>query len=284
MIGIDRPFQFRGKAMQPRHSMLPGILVGLSCIAGCGSGRDELADATNISLPSPATPAKTIVASTGSSEAENSSSAETVSHTTNDHSDQTLDASTTYVELLRTIADSYLKYDIVNDKAQVAPFLCRAPSPAEQAGARFAQLSNGDDQSPHGRKLYYLFASDLSAYTRTGADRNDGPIGQTLVKEAWTAEPNESHAFPTAIEHASGELVSPFARDGEHSYRAGERHGLFIMHKIGDSHTPGTDNGWIYGTVSADGKHVTSAGRVESCIKCHEQAPHGRLFGLKPVN
>ena len=26
---------------------------------------------------------------------------------------------------------------------------------------------------------------------------------------------------------------------------------------------------------------VTSAGRVESCMRCHEKAPHGRLFGMK---
>jgi hypothetical protein len=47
-----------------------------------------------------------------------------------------------------------------------------------------------------------------------------------------------------------------------------------------DPKTPGTDEGWVYGTVSADGKQVTSAGRVESCMRCHQKAPHDRLFGL----
>ena len=47
-----------------------------------------------------------------------------------------------------------------------------------------------------------------------------------------------------------------------------------------DPKTPGADDGWVYGTVSADGKTVTSAGRVASCMKCHETRPT-RLFGLK---
>lgn len=41
-----------------------------------------------------------------------------------------------------------------------------------------------------------------------------------------------------------------------------------------------TDDGWIYGTVAADGRTVTSAGKVQSCMGCHLKAPHGRLFGV----
>ena len=47
-----------------------------------------------------------------------------------------------------------------------------------------------------------------------------------------------------------------------------------------DPQTPDTDEGWVYGTVTPDGKKVTSAGKVESCMKCHQRAPHDRLFGL----
>ena len=47
-----------------------------------------------------------------------------------------------------------------------------------------------------------------------------------------------------------------------------------------DPQTPGTDEGWVYGTVTPDGQQVTSAGRVESCMMCHQGAPHDRLFGL----
>ena len=47
--------------------------------------------------------------------------------------------------------------------------------------------------------------------------------------------------------------------------------------------TIGTDNGWVYGTVTSDGKTVTSAGRVATCMNCHKEAKHDRLFGLVPV-
>ena len=42
----------------------------------------------------------------------------------------------------------------------------------------------------------------------------------------------------------------------------------------------GSDAGWVYGTVTPDGR-VTSAGRVASCMGCHVDAPHERMFGLK---
>ena len=47
-----------------------------------------------------------------------------------------------------------------------------------------------------------------------------------------------------------------------------------------DPSTPDTDAGWVYGTVSADGKQVNASGRIASCMKCHQQAKHDRLFGL----
>jgi hypothetical protein len=33
--------------------------------------------------------------------------------------------------------------------------------------------------------------------------------------------------------------------------------------------------------VTPDGKQVTSAGRVASCLECHRRAPHDRLFGAQ---
>jgi hypothetical protein len=61
-------------------------------------------------------------------------------------------------------------------------------------------------------------------------------------------------------------------------YKAAKPAGLFVMMKL-DPKTPGTDAGWVYGTLSADGKAVTAAGKVESCMKCHQDAKHDRLFG-----
>ena len=47
-----------------------------------------------------------------------------------------------------------------------------------------------------------------------------------------------------------------------------------------DAATPDTDEGWVYATVSPAGQ-VTAAGRVASCMGCHEtSATHERLYGV----
>jgi hypothetical protein len=53
------------------------------------------------------------------------------------------------------------------------------------------------------------------------------------------------------------------------------------MRKVGAADMPGTDAGWIYATITPDGKTLTSAGRVQQCMDCHEAAPHDRLFGIQ---
>jgi hypothetical protein len=67
-------------------------------------------------------------------------------------------------------------------------------------------------------------------------------------------------------------------RVGDHWLTLGAPKGLYVMKKVGAG--DGTDAGWIYGTIAQSGE-VTSAGRVASCIGCHEDAPHDRLFGPK---
>ena len=84
----------------------------------------------------------------------------------------------------------------------------------------------------------------------------------TLYNSQWTKD----HFHPYAV-----------GKDGK-TYKAAKKGDLFIMMKV-DPKTPGTDNGWIYGTVTADGTTVTSAGKVSSCIKCHETKEE-RLFGV----
>ena len=84
----------------------------------------------------------------------------------------------------------------------------------------------------------------------------------------------------TSYVHVSGpSQYKPYAIVNDVPFRADKLSGLFIMYKL-DPATPGTDNGWVYGTVMPDRKSVTSAGRVRSCMNCHEATPHDRLFGL----
>ena len=73
--------------------------------------------------------------------------------------------------------------------------------------------------------------------------------------------------------------MSPFLKRQGHSYRADALDSLFIMFKV-DPANDASDNGWVYGTVSADGKTVTSSGKVEQCMVCHVDAGDDRLFGL----
>lgn len=48
-----------------------------------------------------------------------------------------------------------------------------------------------------------------------------------------------------------------------------------------DPATPNTDDGWVYATLTPDGKAVTASGRIASCTECHTKAPHERLFGMR---
>ena len=101
-------------------------------------------------------------------------------------------------------------------------------------------------------------------------------VGQTLVKEAWQCLDGE----PTGATEASRRyLTSPVLREGDKVFHAGEAAGLFVMHKLA-ADTEDTDRGWVYGTVDRDGV-VTAAGRVASCIRCHQQATEDRRFGLR---
>lgn len=182
---------------------------------------------------------------------------------------------------LRQIALEYKNWTRVSDQAQWAPALCRAPK--TRTGI---QMSASQEFGGHGRKLYYLFAQDWKGYMQaTGLEpKADGfgknPAGQAVVKESWFAEPVTGAMVPFAgygMERQNGETGK--GADGQ-EYRAGAKGDLFIMFKV-DPLTPGTDNGWVYGTMTPDGSKVTSVGRVQSCMNCHVQAPHERLFGLK---
>jgi len=107
------------------------------------------------------------------------------------------------------------------------------------------RLSASRDARTHGRKLYYLFAKDTLAYHH--AKELDQPLGQVLVKESWIP----------GTEKVKGPL--------------------FMMIKTGDADS---DAGWIYATTTPDGTTVTSAGKIASCMECHQGAKRDRMFGL----
>jgi hypothetical protein len=182
---------------------------------------------------------------------------------------------------LRQIALEYKNWTRVSDQAQWAPASCLPPR--ARSGI---QMSASDAFGSHGRKLYYLFAQDWKGYMQatgleTKADTfGRNPAGQAVVKESWFAEPVTGAMVPFAgygMERQNSDTAK--GADGQ-KYRAGAKGDLFIMFKV-DPLTPGTDNGWVYGTTTPDGSVVTSVGRVQSCMNCHVQAPYDRLFGAK---
>lgn len=154
---------------------------------------------------------------------------------------------TQWHEHLLKAASEYQTYKRLGDDPHYAPTMCRPPR--SDQGLR----SDAEQKTPHGRKLYYMWAKDHAAYYTEGQPTGEQPVGQVLVKESF--HPKEA---------GSRELGDKFA--------------LFVMLRF-DPSTPGTDNGWVYGTLDADGKTVTSAGTVDSCMGCHVDAGPSRMFG-----
>ena len=184
-------------------------------------------------------------------------------------------------ELLKAAAD-YKVWGRVDDEMRWAVIFCRKPEPGK------AHFSASADAATHGQKLYSLFAKEWSSYYILGGII-ESPIGQAVVKESWISEEtkevkaddvDESNVIRRIAPKGDiGDSFYPFAvKDGK-VYKASKQGDLFIMLKLNPK-TEGTDVGWVYGTVTPDGKKVTSAGKVESCMKCHQEAKHDRLFGL----
>lgn len=182
---------------------------------------------------------------------------------------------------LRQASKEYKAWGRVDDEARWAPLYCRMPNP----GA--ARFSVSKDEETHGQKLYSLFAKKHDAYVGV-AKSKAAPVGQVIVKESWIPEemadmkPGETDRKKIIVSGRETETQDHFypyaSKDGK-VFKASKQSGLYIMMKL-DPKTAGTDEGWVYGTLSADGKQVTSAGKVVSCMKCHQDAKYDRQFGL----
>jgi hypothetical protein len=169
------------------------------------------------------------------------------------------------------IAAAYQGWGRIDDELRWAPFLCRIPLPGR------ARASTSMDATTHGQKLYSVFVKNRAAYP-------DGPhAGQVVVKESWLAErvtaPDAAYAPEKYRDYPDGgDHFYPYAEKDGALYRASAPAGLYLMFKD-DPPAPNSDDGWIYATLTAAGQ-VTAAGRVESCIECHKDAGHDRLFGV----
>lgn len=183
---------------------------------------------------------------------------------------------------LQDLARNSRLYGRINDQPHWAPERCdNAPS------LPIKHMSKSNDDASHGHKLYSIFAKDSPQYLLTGKEKastkpvqvepvarlpGDDNCLQVLVKESWIPELAQDR------NQRGEDNLLPLAHKGKW-YRASKPAGLFIMMQF-DSKTPDTDAGWVYATIAADGKTVTSSGLVKNCMECHRAAPHGRVFGL----
>jgi len=137
---------------------------------------------------------------------------------------------------LLDVVRSYTAYGRVDDGLRGSSTRCDAPPPLPAP-----RRSASRDESPHGRKEYYLFAKDRAAYLH--AKDVDQPDGQVVVKESWVPGPPR----------AKGPLFVMLKSEGE----------------------------WIYATATPDGKEITASGKIASCRECHEsERTRDRMFGL----
>jgi hypothetical protein len=175
------------------------------------------------------------------------------------------------VDRALAIAREYKSYGRVDDELRWAPFLCRQPLPG------IARQSASRDAPTHGQKLYSVFVKDHAAYPTMS------PSDQVVVKESFVAEPVTDPSAMFSPSAPPGEITDdhfyPYAQKDGVVYHAGAFAGLFVMYRADGADPSETDDGWIYATVSPD-ETVTASGRVASCMGCHENAPHGRLFGV----
>lgn len=193
--------------------------------------------------------------------------------------------------LLLKIAAEYTSYERVSDRANWAPTLCRVPTPSSRGGVL---SSASKDVDSHGKKLYFLYASDGPSYASVGnCDSSldhqsittkpcSNPVGQIVVKESFKPEEvldiGSLQFVPNADTGQIRDLAPHFTREGNRFFKTGQPSGLFIMVKLVPSHAS-TDDGWIYATTSPDGKSITSSGVIASCVECHRETTRDRLYG-----
>jgi hypothetical protein len=175
-----------------------------------------------------------------------------------------------FVEDVKNVYASYKPWGRVDDQLRWAPWLCTMPQPGRPA-------MSAAEGGGHARKLYSLFAKDHQAYVQLHGQGAKPPlVGQAIAKESYVPE-IVTKKEPRVPDPDGADHFDPYLLQGDTIYRASKVGGVYVMLRKPPA-TPGSDDGWIYGTVTPDG-NVTSAGRVASCMGCHVNAKHGRLFG-----
>lgn len=160
-----------------------------------------------------------------------------------------------FAQEVLAVAQGYEHLELVSTQERLAPELCRAVDSV-------TSQSRAGAMSPHGRKLYLMWARNARTYFDTPDVQ--APLGQTLVKQSFEARQ---------------ELTSPPSDDTIAHLTRGKQTEFFVMFKA-DPSDKRTDNGWVYGVVSADLSRTIASGRLATCMACHTDR-ETRLFGMR---
>jgi hypothetical protein len=176
---------------------------------------------------------------------------------------------------LLEIGRAYPSFGRVREDLIWAPTDCIDPrSVPPLSGGGELHWSEPRDAGAHRDKVYYLYASNRATYRERLDKARPHEVGTVVVKESWLPE---EVPFIDA-----GSPGVDRVRHGGKTYRAGRKASLFVMYKL-DPATPGTDRGWVYGTLDAAGTTVTSGGDLEACAGCHRSAVGDRVFGVQGI-
>jgi len=159
---------------------------------------------------------------------------------------------------------------------RMAQMECRALSPEEWRARRAPMMSASEDEATHGQKVFWLYAKDGAYQEALAFEAQRGltaPVGQVLVKQAWSVKRVDASWV------SEGENRAKCAQQDGAWFAADEPRELFIMMKKAKS-VQGTDGGWVYGVVTADGSKVVRSGLLQDCMGCHKAAKHDRQLGF----
>lgn len=163
--------------------------------------------------------------------------------------------------LVRETVSRYASWGVVDNQMHWAPGLCALPA----TGVLHSSVAPAGQA--HGEKVFLLRAFDAMAYWKATPVKSRLPatlardadpltsradVRQVLVKESFAPKPQDS---------GLGARYLP-AKKGDAYFGAGDPLGLYVMAQLAPD-TPGTDDGWIYATVSAAGE-ITAAGVIAS--------------------
>jgi hypothetical protein len=179
--------------------------------------------------------------------------------------------------LLMEVAGEYQRFERVSDWTG-SPMSSDAPVRRGMMMSRCSDAAAGGAAASHCGRMHRLFAREGWDYRMLGQGSGAGAApGQAVVMPTHRAQVVPFESVPL---DDRGNPPEDYVESGGQWHRAGEAMELFVMLRLSPD-TPGTDDGWVYGVLSADGRRVIQEGRIDSCLRCHAGAPHGRLFGLR---